>query len=599
MNQKTYRDREILAAAHEKGTISTLGAFFRLSGPGWLQSAITLGGGSLGGALYLGVIGGNSMLWLQMVAIIIGVIMLSAISYVTLSTGKRPYQAINEYVNPVLGVSWITATILANMIFILPQFSLCYDALDTNFGIVGKISSMLAGENATLEAVARAKYQTQIFLSAVMAIVAFVIVVMSFKPGWMSFIFDLILKLIVGLVVVCFVASVFYLTQSESFDWVSVLWGFVPDVRQWFSTAPALTELSSTLGDDYQKFWNAELLKQQREVMISTTATAVGINMTFLLPYSMLARGWDKPFRGLARWDLITGMAIPFIIVTTCIALASAHAFHAKIDAEFTSTDPAVFSTSGLFGNSAKILKKRILLDEPGAFASIEEMPAKTEEEKQAKVAAEKALLAERAATLSESEKTLAASLAQPNSAQLAKSLEPVLGDKSKFVFGLGALGMGFSTIIILMLINGYALAEIFDRPDSNLIRAIGAAAAGIMGFCWFLIWVGGSRTFLGILASGFAAILLPIAYIAFFALMNNQRLMGEEKPTGVRMIVWNVLMTIGVLGALAQAILSVITKSSDPVTGNLVIGGVAVFVLLALVGFSARPKTHEVPVSK
>ena len=127
---RTHRDRELLATANQQGTAATLGAYFRLSGPGWLQSAITLGGGSLGGALYLGMLGGTSMLWLQLVAIIIGVIMLSAIAYVTLSTGQRPYNAINEYVNPVLGIGWITATILANMIWILPQFSLCYDALD-------------------------------------------------------------------------------------------------------------------------------------------------------------------------------------------------------------------------------------------------------------------------------------------------------------------------------------------------------------------------------------------------------------------------------------------------------------------------------------
>ena len=117
-DNKTFRDREILTTAQAKGPVSTLGAWFRLSGPGWLQSAITLGGGSLGGALYLGMLAGTSMLWLQLVSIIIGVIMLSAISYVALSTQTRPYAAINTYVNPVLGVGWITATILANMIFI-------------------------------------------------------------------------------------------------------------------------------------------------------------------------------------------------------------------------------------------------------------------------------------------------------------------------------------------------------------------------------------------------------------------------------------------------------------------------------------------------
>ena len=121
-----FRDREILSEAQAKGPVSTLGAYFRLSGPGWLQSAITLGGGSLAGALYLGMAGGYSLLWVQVVAITCGVIMLSAISYITLSTGKRPYAAMNEYVNPVLGTAWVTATILVNMIFIMPQFALAY-----------------------------------------------------------------------------------------------------------------------------------------------------------------------------------------------------------------------------------------------------------------------------------------------------------------------------------------------------------------------------------------------------------------------------------------------------------------------------------------
>ena len=154
---KTFRDREILSTAQERGSAATLGAFFKLSGPGWLQSAITLGGGSLGGALYLGMLAGYSMLWLQLVAIVIGVIMLSAISYVTLSTGTRPYTAINEYVNPVLGVGWITATILANMIWIVPQFSLCFDSLDTSLGQVSDTNTM------------------KIIISAVIAIAALVI----------------------------------------------------------------------------------------------------------------------------------------------------------------------------------------------------------------------------------------------------------------------------------------------------------------------------------------------------------------------------------------------------------------------------------------
>ncbi len=61
-----------------------------MSGPGWLQAAITLGGGSLAGAMYLGSFTGYNMMWLQPLAMILGVIMLSAIAYVTLTTGERP-----------------------------------------------------------------------------------------------------------------------------------------------------------------------------------------------------------------------------------------------------------------------------------------------------------------------------------------------------------------------------------------------------------------------------------------------------------------------------------------------------------------------------
>ena len=117
-------ERQMLIDAAAKGGGAKLWTYLRLSGPGWLQSAITLGGGSLAGSLYLGVLAGYSLMWLQVVAMAMGVIMLSAISYVTLSTGKRPFQAINDHINPVLGWGWAIATLTANIVWCLPQFSL-------------------------------------------------------------------------------------------------------------------------------------------------------------------------------------------------------------------------------------------------------------------------------------------------------------------------------------------------------------------------------------------------------------------------------------------------------------------------------------------
>jgi Mn2+/Fe2+ NRAMP family transporter len=581
MTDKSYRDRQILSSAQSRGKLATLGAFFRLSGPGWLQSAITLGGGSLGGALYLGAIGGTSMLWVNLVAIAIGVVMLSAISYVTLSTGKRPYQAINETINPVLGIGWVGATILANMIFIIAQFSLCYDVAKSNFGL----------ESAAQSALGWGETPVRFLFSAVLASVGLLIVWLSFRPGWASRIFDIVLKLLVGLIVVSFVLAIVYLARDKQLDWGAIGWGLIPNFGRWFSPSPALAELTGQLEEPLKVFWESQLVENQQRIMIGAAATAVGINMTFLLPYSMLARGWDKPFRGFARWDLLTGMAIPFVLVTLCITVASAHAFHSRLDASFASEDPEIFQQSPLMADGSdtvKLLQRRLTGQNPGLFAEFQILSSDDQDQQRVKRAGQRDLLIRSAAALPEAEKKLAVSLARPNTQQLSTTLTPFLGNRANLVFGLGAFGMGFSTIIVIMLINGYAFGEVFGRPEDNRVRLLGAALAAVAGFCWFLIWSSPSRTWLIILASNFAAILLPIAYLSFFLMLNNQELMQAERPTGKTRIIWNLLMLLGIAGAILSAVASV-SRIEGVELRYFVFGGIVVFLALALLGFSAR----------
>ena len=593
MSDQSFRDREILEVAHEKGMGATFGAFLRLSGPGWLQSAITLGGGSLGSALYLGMLGGTGMLWVQLVAILIGVVMLSAISYVTLSSGERPYAAMNKYINPVLGTAWIIATILANMIFISSQFGLCFDALQLNL-------------IANLED----NQQIRIIVSSIIGAIALVIVLMSYKPGTASKVFDVILKLIVGFVVLCFVGAVVVLFQQGSIDWATIGNGFIPPTWESLnSLSPQLAPLAEGL--DSGEYWTDQINNSRRTSVIAAAAAAVGINMTFLLPYSMLARGWDRTFRGLARWDLITGMAIPFVLVTSCIVISSASAFHGKADENILSSDPAVVQESPFFKEFSKPIAKRIRnltdSDEAQQLAKVDAMPIDAEEkglkgeQEKAKQVAMDALLADYMSNMPENERKLALASVKPDTKMLALSLEPLLGENSRFIFGLGALAMGFSTIVVLMLINGYAFAEIAGRYESQVIRSFGAMIALAAGISW--IWLPGeSKTYLLITAGTIAVVLLPIAYFAFFLMMNNRDLLGDDKPRGLWMILWNLLMAIGVAGALVAAYISVTGKLSPEfmesvATGNfkgtlkdgLILGGLGIFMLLTLIGFSAR----------
>ncbi|MGB0744486.1 MAG: hypothetical protein ACPGSB_08160, partial [Opitutales bacterium] len=61
-----------IAEIQERGFIGKLAGYGKMTGPGWVQAAVTLGGGSLVGALYLGVIGGYQFMWLQPLAMLCG-----------------------------------------------------------------------------------------------------------------------------------------------------------------------------------------------------------------------------------------------------------------------------------------------------------------------------------------------------------------------------------------------------------------------------------------------------------------------------------------------------------------------------------------------
>ena len=40
---------------------------------------------------------------------------------------------------------------------------------------------------------------------------------------------------------------------------------------------------------------------------------------------------------------------------------------------------------------------------------------------------------------------------------------------------------------------------------------------------------------------------MLPIAFIAFFILNNSKKYLGEDKPRGMKAVVWNIAMIISI----------------------------------------------------
>merc|ERR1711964_245377 len=149
--------------------------------------------------------------------------------------------------------------------------------------------------------------------------------------GWGIRLFEILLKIMVGVIVLSFFGVVVAMTLSkEGLDWSAIFAGFVPNLQLLVQPADQFSLLLAETSAP--EFWREQILVSQRDRMVTAAATAVGINMTFLLPYSMLKRGWDRDFRGLAVFDLATGLFIPFLLATSCVVIAAAAQFHARYD---------------------------------------------------------------------------------------------------------------------------------------------------------------------------------------------------------------------------------------------------------------------------
>jgi len=531
-NDSLAEEKELLKSVENAPASKKISTYTKLSGPGWLQGAITLGGGSLAGSLYLGVIGGTQLLWLQPLMMVLGVLMLSVIGYVTLSTGKSPFQAINKHINPVLGWGWLIAAMLANLVWAMPQFSLGTAALQQNLGV-------FTGENGNY------------LCAAVLFVIATAVVWMYDSKGVKYF--EIILKVLVGIIVLSFVGVV--AVMAGNLDWGAIFKGFIPDFSLLTEPADKFKVIIAQSSDP--DYWNHTILGSQRDRMVTAAATAVGINMTFLLPYSMLRKGWGKEHRGLASFDLGIGLFVPFFLATTCVVIASASQFHGKFDEGLLDSDKATPLTEKLQGGYNKNL---------GAFqAHLEGTKEPNETDKQ-----------------------LAAMLVSRDAFQLAGSLEKLTGNKavSQTIFGIGVVGMAISTIIILMLINGFCLTEAIGAKMGGVIHRTGAILPGITGALGFLfLWSNADAKFwLAVPTSVFGMVLLPIAYFTFFCMINSKELMGDALPKGGKRVALNLAMGLALLAASIGAAWSIWSKVKW-----VGVGAVGLFILLALGGHCYR----------
>lgn len=514
------KEREMILKAKEKGKWEVFKIYVRLSGPGWLQSAITLGGGSLSSSMYLGVLVGFGLLWLQPIAMIAGIIMLSAIAYVTLSTGRRPLRTINEYVSPVLGWGWLLASMTANLVWSMPQYSLAIASFQQNLlpNVFGP---------PTVE-----PFTGKVLAGLIVLGINITFLTMYTLGGRGVKIFEIIVKTMVASVVLCFFGVVFVLTYTKQIRWQDYLSGFIPDLSLLYMPSKHLMPYIEQVEEQFRSYWINLIVSQQRDVLISAAATAVGINMTFMFPYSMLRKGWDRDFRGLAIFDLSTGLFFPFILATSCVVIASAAQFHAKPAPGFLGERDdkgnLIQPAPNLVGSFQKLLEGRAIFE-----LGKEKWDSMSSEEKENFIK-----------SLPEADRKLSAMMVRRDAFNLSDALAPLTGSVvARYVFGIGVLGMGLGASTMLMLINSLCFCELLNRPLKGWTQFFGGLMVSL-SLVGVLLWRD-AQMWLAIPTSVFCMTLLPLAYLSFWLLLNQRKLLKEDTPSGAKWWIWNILLSI------------------------------------------------------
>ena len=268
----------------------SIGKYFSELGPGYLQSAMTLGAGTAFSAIFAGAAFGYQLIWVAPVAMALGVVMLSAIAHQTLSTGMNPFQAMNTYAGKFFGYGWAISAIISSIIWHFAQYALA-----------AAMMSALAR---------RLGWDAPNWLMGLIALALSIGVALLYsRSSKMVRTYENILKGTVWFIILCFLIVVIKSGIPSPSD---LFKGFIPSIPDVNKGVTGIT------------------------LVVSGLAAAVGANMAFIYPYTLRKRGWGREERWLAKNDLIWGMWLPYSIAAILMVIAAGTVFHYQSPELFT-----------------------------------------------------------------------------------------------------------------------------------------------------------------------------------------------------------------------------------------------------------------------
>ncbi len=256
--------------------------YWKLTGPGWLQSAITLGAGTAGSTILAGAAFGYKLLWVNPLAMFLGIVVFAAIGRQTLLTHARPYDVFRKRLHPALALFWGLAVFVSSIVWQFPQYSLSTEVMKDILSVAGLSVPRLP--------------------IVLVLLAASTTVCWSYGRGSRRALrtFERILKYMLFFMVGAF----FLVVVKTGIDFKALLGGLFR--------------------------FHIPGSKEGVTLVLGQLGAAVGVNMTFLFPYTLLARGWGREHLRLKNFDLGVSMFLPFILATSFVTIACANTLYAR-----------------------------------------------------------------------------------------------------------------------------------------------------------------------------------------------------------------------------------------------------------------------------
>lgn len=264
-------DREIatLRRLEQRPLPARLLGYLRLGGPGFMDAALTLGAGTLTASMLAGAFFGYRTMWLLWLAMGLGLFMMAAMARFTCRGGFRLIAAQNRYHGWVIGsvLTGVVGTAFVAVVFNFGQYSLGTHLLES-------LTPMLGFEFPR-------RYNWVLY----MGLTSWLTLSYGRGGGRGTRFVEAAMKASLGLMLLSFGACLLVV----EIDWGGVLEGiFIP----WLPSGV-----------------------QGLDLFVASSAAAIGVLDWILFHYAGLARGWGPEHEKLARFDMVAGLFLPFVLV--------------------------------------------------------------------------------------------------------------------------------------------------------------------------------------------------------------------------------------------------------------------------------------------